>query len=252
MSTLVVVRHGQASFFEDHYDRLSAIGRRQSRLLGEYWAERGITFDEVYTGPRERQIDTAMEVGEAFRGAGLAWPEPVVLPELDEYQAEAVLKQALPGLLEEHAESARCMPRSRRPSDATRSSRSLFSGVSMRSVDRTVAAASSTSRALSLGLLSASASTADWRASPRVVAPVAAPWRSPRAGRWGSPWSAAAAAFARAHAEAGLDGSQWQLDQVFYFRAHASLSVHSTAFRISSNPSCGRTANRGTVPLHGF
>lgn len=104
MSTLVVVRHGQASFFEDHYDRLSTLGRRQSRLLGDYWAERGITFDEVYTGPRERQIDTAMEVGEAFRGAGLAWPEPVVLDELDEYQAEAVLKQALPGLLEKHAE----------------------------------------------------------------------------------------------------------------------------------------------------
>lgn len=102
MSTLVVVRHGQASFFEDHYDRLSALGRRQSRLLGEYWAARGITFDEVYTGPRERQIDTAFEVGEAFRGAGLAWPEPVVLEELDEYQAEAVLKQALPSLMDEH------------------------------------------------------------------------------------------------------------------------------------------------------
>jgi len=73
-------------------------------LLGEYWAERGITFDEVYTGPRERQIDTAIEVGEVFRAAGLAWPEPVVLQELDEYEAEAVLKQALPRLLEEHAE----------------------------------------------------------------------------------------------------------------------------------------------------
>ncbi|MBX3415026.1 MAG: histidine phosphatase family protein [Pirellulales bacterium] len=102
MSILFVVRHGQASFFEDHYDRLSALGRKQSRLLGEYWAARGITFDEVFTGPRERQIDTAHEVGESFRAAGLAWPEPTVLEELDEYQAEAVLKQALPSLLEEH------------------------------------------------------------------------------------------------------------------------------------------------------
>ena len=102
MSTLVVVRHGQASFFEDHYDRLSTLGRRQSRLLGDYWASQGVTFDEVFTGPRERQIDTAHEVGEGFRAAGLAWPEPTMLEELDEYQAEAVLKQALPSLLEQH------------------------------------------------------------------------------------------------------------------------------------------------------
>lgn len=102
MSTLFVVRHGQASFFEDNYDRLSDLGRLQSQLLGRYWAARGVHFDAVYTGPRVRQVDTAKIVGEAFRETGAPWPEPKVLPEFDEYEAEAVLKRALPGLIEEH------------------------------------------------------------------------------------------------------------------------------------------------------
>lgn len=98
MSTLFVVRHGQASFFEANYDQLSPLGREQGRLLGRFWAERGIQFDEVVTGPRQRQIDTAAEAGESYRELGLPWPEARVAPEFDEYHAEAVLKQSLPTL----------------------------------------------------------------------------------------------------------------------------------------------------------
>jgi len=103
MSNLFVVRHGQASFFADNYDQLSPIGETQSRRLGQYWAERNVTFDVVFCGPCQRHIDTARLVGEAFTERGLPWPTPVMLPGLDEYQAEAVLKQALPGLVERHA-----------------------------------------------------------------------------------------------------------------------------------------------------
>ncbi|HVU90277.1 MAG TPA: histidine phosphatase family protein [Pirellulales bacterium] len=102
MSNLYAIRHGQASFFAEDYDQLSLIGETQARLLGEYWARRRVIFDEVYTGPRRRHVDTARLVGNAYREAGLPWPEPVMLPGLDEYEAEAVLKQALPQLVAEH------------------------------------------------------------------------------------------------------------------------------------------------------
>lgn len=102
MSTLWVIRHGQASFFEADYDRLSEKGQLQSRRLGEYWAAAGLEFDEVYRGPRRRHLHTAEFIGGPLRDAGLSWPEPVELPGLDEYQAEEVLKLALPGLVERH------------------------------------------------------------------------------------------------------------------------------------------------------
>jgi len=102
MSNLYVVRHGQASFFAEDYDQLSLVGQTQSRLLGEYWARRHVRFDVVYAGPCRRHIDTARIVDEVFQTNGLAWPETIVLAGLDEYEAEAVLKQSLPRLVEEH------------------------------------------------------------------------------------------------------------------------------------------------------
>ncbi|HLW52582.1 MAG TPA: histidine phosphatase family protein [Candidatus Angelobacter sp.] len=99
MGRLFIVRHGQASFLEPDYDRLSTKGEAQSRLLGEYWAGLGVVFDLVYTGPRKRQRDTAGIVGEVYRQAGLDWPEPVIVADFDEFKAEAVLEHALAGLL---------------------------------------------------------------------------------------------------------------------------------------------------------
>lgn len=99
MSHLLIVRHGQASFLEPDYDRLSAKGIAQSRLLGEYWAMGKAAFDQVYTGPRKRQRETARIVGEVYRQAKLKWPEPAVLEEFDEFKAEAVLEHALAELV---------------------------------------------------------------------------------------------------------------------------------------------------------
>ncbi|HEX5612745.1 MAG TPA: phosphoglycerate mutase family protein, partial [Burkholderiales bacterium] len=49
MAELYLVRHAQASFGTEDYDRLSELGRRQARWLGEYFAERGMRFDRVVT-----------------------------------------------------------------------------------------------------------------------------------------------------------------------------------------------------------
>lgn len=99
MSSLTLVRHGQASFFAADYDRLSELGQRQAALLGEHWARRGLAFDEVFTGPRSRQRQTAEIVGEAYRRAGLPWPEPVLLPELDEYDLGGLVEKLIPDLV---------------------------------------------------------------------------------------------------------------------------------------------------------
>ena len=102
MSLLTVVRHAQASFLAENYDKLSPLGELQSRLLGEYWLERGAAFHRVYYGPAERQIRTGEIIGEMYRNAGRCWPEPEIVTELDEYPAETVVRTFLPGLMRKY------------------------------------------------------------------------------------------------------------------------------------------------------
>jgi broad specificity phosphatase PhoE len=98
MSMLTLVRHGQASFFAADYDQLSPVGEVQSRHLGDYFVRIGDTFDEVYVGPRRRQRRTAELVGEQVRRAGRSWPEPVMLPDLDEYDLAGLINRLAPDL----------------------------------------------------------------------------------------------------------------------------------------------------------
>lgn len=107
MSYLTLVRHGQASFFADDYDKLSPLGEEQARRLGALWVKQRLSVDEVYAGPRARQKRTAELVGEGLREAGLAWPEPVYLDELDEYDLHGLQNHLAPQLVERHAEFAR-------------------------------------------------------------------------------------------------------------------------------------------------
>jgi broad specificity phosphatase PhoE len=100
MGILFLVRHAQASFLEQNYDKLSRLGEEQARLLGGYWAQRNIVFDRACVGPRVRQKDTATIMSVEYRKAGLEFPEPLMMPEFNEYQGEAVLELSLPGLLE--------------------------------------------------------------------------------------------------------------------------------------------------------
>jgi broad specificity phosphatase PhoE len=100
MGRLLLVRHAQASFLAADYDKLSPVGQTQARMLGEYWKQRKVAFDRVCSGPRVRQRDTAKILAEGYRESGVSFPEPVVMPEFDEYEAEAVFKKALPQMIE--------------------------------------------------------------------------------------------------------------------------------------------------------
>jgi broad specificity phosphatase PhoE len=62
MSSLLLLRHGQASFGAEVYDRLSALGEQQAEATGAFMQARGLRFDRVLTGPLQRQTDTARGV----------------------------------------------------------------------------------------------------------------------------------------------------------------------------------------------
>ena len=59
MASIILIRHGQASFGAANYDQLSDLGRRQAQLLNDYFSNCGITLDAVYCGTLERQRQTA-------------------------------------------------------------------------------------------------------------------------------------------------------------------------------------------------
>lgn len=100
MGTLTLVRHGQARPFEKESDRLSETGEQQARTLGQYWVQRGVSFDEIYSGTLVRQQHTARIVGQCFAEAGLHWPEPQSSPNLNEYDADGITRKLIPALAE--------------------------------------------------------------------------------------------------------------------------------------------------------
>ena len=104
MGLLTLVRHGQASFLQADYDKLSSLGELQARKLGEYWVARGVRFDHVYYGPARRQTGTGEIVRQLCADAGIEWADPVCLTEFDEYPGIEVMR-AFPRALEQLTET---------------------------------------------------------------------------------------------------------------------------------------------------
>ncbi|MES2786710.1 MAG: histidine phosphatase family protein [Pseudomonadota bacterium] len=96
MSTLYLVRHGQASFGAQDYDQLSDLGHRQSVRLGEYFAQKGVRFDSLIAGTLKRHKQTLAGILEGMKHAGehLPWEG------LNEYDSEAVIATIHPHKLE--------------------------------------------------------------------------------------------------------------------------------------------------------
>ena len=95
MGKLTIVRHGQAAFMTEDYDRLSPLGEEQSLALGRYWARHGVTFTHAFTGPRKRHRATARHAMIGAEDEGLALPEVREAPGFDEYDWEALFTLAL-------------------------------------------------------------------------------------------------------------------------------------------------------------
>src|SRR5262245_32566996 len=104
MSTLTLVRHGQATPFDKITDRLSEIGEEQARHLARYWLLYNISFDEAYSGTLVRQQRTAEIVAEVFRAEGLKFPKVEPTADFNEYDADGILKKLAPALAEKDAQ----------------------------------------------------------------------------------------------------------------------------------------------------
>jgi broad specificity phosphatase PhoE len=99
MSQLVMVRHGQAAAFSHDSDRLTELGERQAAVLGEYWVQNGVEFDDVVVGSLRRHAQTEAQVAAAYARAGKAWPKARIDAGWNEYDAGGV-SQLAPALAE--------------------------------------------------------------------------------------------------------------------------------------------------------
>lgn len=107
MSTLVLVRHGQARAFEADSDRLTDAGEEQARRVGEHLAESGFEFDEAHAGTLVRQRRTLEIAAEAFARAGKSFPAPAFDARWNEYDAGGILGGLMPALRERDTEFAK-------------------------------------------------------------------------------------------------------------------------------------------------
>lgn len=110
MSQIYFVRHAQASFGHDEYDRLSDLGAHQARILGDYFAQRDLKFDAVYSGTMNRQIHTAQTVLSRL-SAGLSEPEVKVFAEFDEYDSSAIIQFQMAELIQEDPSLSKAVER---------------------------------------------------------------------------------------------------------------------------------------------
>lgn len=92
MGTLYLVRHGQASFGSDDYDRLSELGARQCERLGEYFRAKGLRFDGVITGTLKRHVQSHQAFARGLRVAS----EALAMPGLNEYDPSAIVRAIHP------------------------------------------------------------------------------------------------------------------------------------------------------------
>jgi len=95
MATIYLIRHGQASFGSEDYDKLSELGCRQASALGDYLAACDITFDAIYSGDLLRQRETATLACEAQ-------PRELALqidPRFNEIDNDAQLKYLVPEII---------------------------------------------------------------------------------------------------------------------------------------------------------
>lgn len=108
MTTILLARHGQASFGKANYDQLSELGCEQARLLGQYYAKAERRIDAIFSGSLVRQRDSAehfwSQYRPALKGCGklpifdMASSSSYVLPAFDEFNHEDVFMKSTPHL----------------------------------------------------------------------------------------------------------------------------------------------------------
>lgn len=100
MTTLLLVRHGQASFGAKNYDELSPLGHRQSELLGAHWKKLGFSSQGWHAGAMARQKST----GDSALKALELTADIVEHAGFDEYDHTGLIRSYFPVIAAEHPE----------------------------------------------------------------------------------------------------------------------------------------------------
>ncbi len=101
MSELYMIRHGQASFGQENYDRLSPRGVVQAEIVARHWVRIDRKIDAIYVGGMKRQVDTAGALVSAYKEKRMPVPDIIVDEAFDEYDSASVFEAQLPGMMEE-------------------------------------------------------------------------------------------------------------------------------------------------------
>ncbi len=92
MGTIILVRHGQASFGGSNYDQLSPLGFDQARVVGEHLKTRLGPIDAVAMGSMRRHRET-----QETCMAAMGWTGPIVEDAgFNEYAFEAIITAHTP------------------------------------------------------------------------------------------------------------------------------------------------------------
>ncbi len=87
---------GQALYRQN--DRLSDLGLSQAEDLADFWLERGIRPDSVFSGSMIRQRQTTDAVGKLFMTHGEEWPDLQENIGLNEYPAKDITESLVSAL----------------------------------------------------------------------------------------------------------------------------------------------------------
>ncbi|WP_296243809.1 MULTISPECIES: histidine phosphatase family protein [unclassified Psychrobacter] len=109
MTTILLARHGQASFGQENYDQLSELGSIQAQMLGQHYATTQRRIDAIFTGSLVRQQDSARHFWKSYQSSvgtdsdkasvtaiNLNDPDSYVLPQFDEFNHKDVLIKSNP------------------------------------------------------------------------------------------------------------------------------------------------------------
>lgn len=99
MSELYMIRHGQASFGEQNYDRLSSTGVAQAEIVARHWLAIGRKIDAIYVGGMKRQIDTAGALISAYKDKRIPVPQVITDESFAEYDSASVFEAQLPAMI---------------------------------------------------------------------------------------------------------------------------------------------------------
>lgn len=121
MTTILLARHGQASFGQENYDQLSGLGGIQAQMLGQHYANTQRRVDAIFTGSLVRQQDSARHFWEHYQSSVQAnnsgatsivsaidfdQPDRYILPQFDEFNHKDVFVKSDPAFINKESIAA--------------------------------------------------------------------------------------------------------------------------------------------------